>query len=205
MRPMENTGAPESPGGPPPVDTLDLKGKMDRFGDLLAKSMELAEVGMNLSLSILSTVGAAAQQKIAQKLAETTETAAATGFRAPPAPSSAAPEPVDYGITNRLPLAPGGTVAISFSVNNEAATGPKDVILEVEGFAGDRTGLMLPLDSLSVSPASGAIAPMDFEKFVLRGIVPADAAPDVYRGAVAVVSDTVIRIPVWLVVESAPA
>jgi hypothetical protein len=48
-----------------------------------------------------------------------------------------------------------------------------------------------------------SIAPMDFEKFVLTGTLPADAPPDVYRGSVIVGSTDEMSIPVRLVVGAA--
>ena len=44
------------------------------------------------------------------------------------------------------------------------------------------------------------IAPVDFEKFVLKGVVPETVPPDVYRGVVVVRSDKDLFIPVVLVV-----
>ena len=41
---------------------------------------------------------------------------------------------------------------------------------------------------------------MDFDKFVLTGTLPAEAPPDVYRGAVIVHSTDEMSIPVRLLV-----
>jgi hypothetical protein len=43
---------------------------------------------------------------------------------------------------------------------------------------------------------------MDFEKFVLEGVIPAGTSPDIYRGSVLVESDANIAIPVWIHVQA---
>jgi hypothetical protein len=58
----------------------------------------------------------------------------------------------------------------------------------------------LDASAFSVRPAQKTIAPVDFEKFVLQVELPADTAPDIYRGAVVVTSGSELRIPVILVV-----
>ena len=118
-----------------------------------------------------------------------------------PTRESPAPEPEPaYGITNRLPLTPGGAVKISFSVNNDSMTEPKKVDLRIEGFTGDSHGGRLDASTFTVKPAQKMIAPVDFDKFILQGPVPADTLPDVYRGAVTVASENELKIPVVLVV-----
>ena len=92
-------------------------------------------------------------------------------------------------------------VSISFSINNDSAVAPKQVSLRVEPFTGERSGAMLPPESLLVTPASIAIAPMDFEKFVLVGAIPEMSPPDTYNGSIAVTAEDSMRIPVLLVVE----
>ena len=74
-------------------------------------------------------------------------------------------------------------------------------MLAVEAFAGERTGALLSPSALAVSPNAAAIAPMDFEKFVLHGAIPPETPPDVYDGAVTVGAEGGMRIPVQLVVE----
>jgi hypothetical protein len=186
------------PAAEPPTgggDALDLKARLQRFGEILARGLDLAEAGMNLGLTIASTVGTAAQQKISERLFDTGGEPAA-----PPQSHPAEPEPPSFGITNRLPVVAGGAVSISFSINNESATAEKRVLLRLEGFAGDR-GQMLPADGFRFVPAEAAIAPMDFEKFVIEGTIPAGAVPDIYRGRVLVQSDADIAIPVWIAVQ----
>ncbi|MGH7070273.1 MAG: hypothetical protein ACREFO_09685, partial [Acetobacteraceae bacterium] len=56
---------------PPPesaaADPLELKARLDRFGEILARGLDLAEAGMTLGLTMLGTVGAAAQDKIIER------------------------------------------------------------------------------------------------------------------------------------------
>ena len=117
---------------------------------------------------------------------------AAGGRATPPQPEPA------YGITNRLPLLPGGPVQISSSINNDFMTEPKKVEFRVEGFTGDTHGTQISAELFKVKPAQKTIAPVDFEKFFLNGTLPADAPPDIYRGWVVVTSDAELRIPVLL-------
>jgi hypothetical protein len=187
----------------------ELRQRLDQVGTILAKGLDLAEAGVSLGVTIISRVGVAASQKIREGMD------AAASANAAPAASDAgtqtrtqpvaiaepATEPeAAFGITNRLPLTPGGSFKISFSVNNDSMTEPKKVELRVEGFTGDATGARLDASAFAVKPALKTIAPVDFEKFALQGAIPADVQSDVYRGAVTVASDSELRIPVVLVV-----
>jgi len=205
--------APPANGGaagstPPPESAADqseseLKARLDRLGNLLGKGFDLAEAGLSLGLTMVGTLGAAAHKKIIEKVLDA----------AAPAPQSA-PDPVagtpanapaqtsaPFGITNRLRLAPGMAVSVSFSINNDTAAAPKQVTLRVEPFTGERTGTLLPPSCLAVSPEAASVAPMDFEKFVLRGVIPDHSPPDIYNGCIAVGAEDPMRIPVVLVVE----
>jgi hypothetical protein len=190
---------------PPPADDgLDLRARLDRLGDLLGKGLDLAEAGLSLGLTVASTLGAAAQQKIFEKMMDASASEPAAPAAAPPAATGAATPPAAqpaFGITNRLRLAPGTAVSISFSINNDSAAAPKQVALRIEPFTGERTGAMLPPASLSVTPEATAIAPMDFEKFVLRGTIPETSPADIYHGSIAVSAEDNMRIPVLLVIE----
>jgi hypothetical protein len=191
---------------------FNLGGRLDQFGTILAKGLDLAEAGVSLGVTILGRVGAAAQQQ----LRERAESAVAPDLRpdasasaraqqagnwpaASGAPTPQAPQDPGYCITNRLPLLPGGPVQISFSINNDSMTEPKKVEARVEGFTGEAHGATISADLFKVKPAQKTIAPVDFEKFFLNGKVPPDAPPDVYRGWVVIASDTELRIPVLLV------
>lgn len=206
-RPQQET-ASEPPGGD--ASGPGLRGKVDQVGTLLSKGLDLAEAGLNLGVTLVSRVGTAAQHQILERfMAQAGEAAAAAASpvaepEPAPVPASAAPaaEPESYGITNRLPLVPGGEVRVSFSINNDSMEAPKKVALSLEGFVGDAHGRRLNPAGFAVRPAKKTIAPMDFEKFVLEGLLPPKAPPDVYRGWIVVSSDSELRIPVWLVVSS---
>jgi hypothetical protein len=173
----------------------EFRQRLDQVGAILAKGLDLAEAGVGLGVTIISRVGTAATQKIREGM-----DGAAVANPPPSEPDAVTePEPA-YGITNRLPLTPGGSVKISFSVNNESMTEPKKVELRVEGFAGDAQGGHLDASGFSVKPSTKTIGPVDFEKFVLQCSVPSTAQPDVYRGAIVVTSENELRIPVVLVV-----
>lgn len=189
-------------------DGLDLKARLDRFGDLLGKGLDLAEAGLSLGLTVASTLGAAAQQKIFEKMMETATAEPATPAPAAPVTPAGQPMPAPnaqpraLGITNRLRIAPGMPVSVSFSINNDNAAAPKQVALRVEPFTGERSGAMLPPASLAVTPEAAVIAPMDFEKFVLTGAIPETSPADIYHGSIAVVAEDSMRIPVLLVIEA---
>ena len=180
---------------------LDLRHRLDQVGAILAKGLDLAEAGVSLGVTIIGRVGAAAQQQLLRERAP-----GAGAMPTPPAAPQAgeaeqyAPAESDYGITNRLPLTPGGATKISFSVNNDSTVEVKKVDLRVEGFTGDAHRKRLDASAFSVKPAQKTIAPVDFEKFVLQGALPADTPPDIYRGAVVVSAGSELRIPVVLVV-----
>jgi hypothetical protein len=200
-----NHDAPRDQANPAGVE---LRQRLDQIGNILAKGLDLVEAGASLGVTIVSRIGVAAQQKIREGTDAAAGVAPAQPGTGPAAqvqtyseaePPATEAEPA-FGITNRLPLTPGGTVRISFSVNNDSMTEPKKVELRVEGFTGDSQGTRLDASAFTVKPPRKVIAPVDFEKFILQGPVPADAPPDVYRGMVTVVSGNELKIPVVLVV-----
>jgi len=176
---------------------VELRERLDQVGTILAKGLDLAEAGVSLGVTILSRVSVAAQQKIREGLDAANQPPASEP--APAAEPPPEPEP-EYGLTNRLPLVPGAEVKISFSVNNDSMTDVKKVDLSVRGFAGDNENGSLDATIFSIKPAQKTIAPVDFEKFVLQGVLPGTIVPDVYRGVVIVASDKDLAIPVILVV-----
>jgi hypothetical protein len=195
-----NAGAEAVDKPPGPVAGVELRERLDQMGTILAKGLDLAEAGVSLGATILNRVSLAAQQKIREGLD-------AAGQPQPAPPSAAPEEPVEpgeadaaYGLANRLPVTPGGEVSISFSVNNDSMTEVRKVEFKVQGFAGESRQAALDAAAFAVKPAQKTIAPVDFEKFVLKGAVPETAPPDVYRGVVVVRSDKDLFIPVVLVV-----
>ena len=210
--PNGNSGpaGPEAPGKPPPSGPgagVDLRERLDQMGTILAKGLDLAEAGVSLGVTILNRVSLAAQQKIREGLdsAAQSQSEAQPGARpyspgvTPDAPAESA-EADQYGLTNRLPLTPGGEVRISFSVNNDSVTDVRKVEFKVQGFAGESQQAAIDASAFAVKPGHKTIAPVDFEKFVLKGVVPETTPPDVYRGVVVVHSDKDLFIPVILVV-----
>lgn len=199
---------PEVPGKPPPGPGagVDLRERIDQMGTILAKGLDLAEAGVSLGVTILNRVSLAAQQKIREGLdsAAQSQSGAQPGTQPgaqvmPDAPAESA-EADQYGLTNRLPLTPGGEVRISFSVNNDSVTDVRKVEFKVQGFAGESQQAAIDASAFAVKPGQKTIAPVDFEKFVLKGVVPETTPPDVYRGVVVVHSDKDLFIPVILVV-----
>ena len=211
--PNGNSGpaGPEVPGKPPPSGPgagVDLRERLDQMGTILAKGLDLAEAGVSLGVTILNRVSLAAQQKIREGLDSAAQSqseaqpGAQSGAHAgvtPDAPAESA-EADQYGLTNRLPLTPGGEVRISFSVNNNSVTDVRKVEFKVQGFAGKSQQAAIDASAFAVKPGQKTIAPVDFEKFVLKGVVPETTPPDVYRGVVVVHSDKDLFIPVILVV-----
>jgi hypothetical protein len=182
---------------------VDLRERIDQMGTILAKGLDLAEAGISLGVTILNRVSLAAQQKIREGL----DSAAQAQSGAQPGPPGVTPDApaesaeVDqYGLTNRLPLTPGGEVRISFSVNNDSVTDVRKVEFNVQGFAGESQQAAIDASAFAVKPGQKTIAPVDFEKFVLKGVVPETTPPGVYRGVVVVHSDKDLFIPVILVV-----
>jgi hypothetical protein len=196
-----NAAAADAADKPPgPAAGVELRERLDQMGTILAKGLDLAEAGVSLGATILNRVSLAAQQKIREGLD-------AAGQPQPAAPGPAPEEPVEpgeaeaaYGLANRLPLTPGGEVSISFSINNDSMTEVRRVEFKVQGFAGETRQAAIDAATFAVKPAQKTIAPVDFEKFVLKGVVPETIPPDVYRGVVVVRSDKDVFIPVVLVV-----
>jgi hypothetical protein len=178
----------------------DLSGRAEQLGQIIVKTLDLAEAGLSLGITVLSRAGTAAQEALNER----------APAQAPPNVNVAdgRPEPAledDEGffLTNRLPLAPGGDVQVSFSITNDSLVEPKRVHLRVEGLLGEQREARIDADAFAVRPMRKSIAPMDFEKFVLTGTLPADAPPDVYLGSVIVGSTDEMSIPVRLVVGAA--
>jgi hypothetical protein len=183
----------------------------------MAKGLDLAEAGLTFGLNLVQKLGTTVQDQVIGKIAE-----AGKSFvqRAPdysrsqesePSNAGAGDETARYapgsasaggfgGISNRLPLFPGSTVHVSFSINNESAQAEKKVSVRLEGLVGELSGATLQASRFPVQPAEIRIKPLDFEKFVITGVVPATARSDAYSGWIVVTGDDTLRIPVKLVV-----
>lgn len=209
-QPSEDKAANQSPNvHAQPVSSTVARGRLDQLGAIVTKGLDLAEASVSLGVTILTRVGSAAQRGLREMTPAAPEGApmerqpeSTVGSGPPDASDNAAPTPEsEFGITNRLPLMPGGAVRISFSVNNDSLTEPKTVELKVDGFVGDAHGERIDATAFGVSPASKTIAPADFEKFILRGQLPATLSGDIYRGAITVGAESELVIPVVLVVN----
>lgn len=188
--------------------TVRRQGRVGQIGDLLDKGVTLLDVGLGLGATLVGRIGDVAQNQIFERFMSQAAAANPSMAAAPPSPApemapTPSPEPETYGIRNRLPLLPGGRVGISFSISNDSIEAPKKVTLSLDGFVGDTHGHRLDIGDFMVKPARKTIAPMDFARFALEGVLLPNIPPDVYRGWVIVGSDTELRIPVWLVVSSA--
>jgi hypothetical protein len=200
--------AGETPGGQSTAGAApdERRDSVAKVGALFGRSIDLVEAGLNLGVTFFTQVGAVAQKQLFDRLANITAGSAAPMAAGPPSAmppdaAAAAPEPEAYGIRNPLPLLPGARVHVPFSINNNSMETPNKLSLRVEGFTGDAQGHGFDAALFAVKPAHRTIAPMDFEKFVLEGVLPQNVQPDVYHGCVIVSSDTELRIPVSLVVS----
>jgi hypothetical protein len=194
-----------------PSRSTGPRGQADQLKAILSKGLDLAEASLSLGLTVINRVGAAAQEQVLSITRSSRATRASApgvergdevepGTPVPPrTPDAAVPEEPQYCITNRLPLAPGSPVKVSFSINNDSLATPKKVSLRIEGFVGETEGARIARDGFTVTPSRRTIAPMDFEKFVLQGALPPDAPPDIYQGWVVVSSGDDFRIPIRLV------
>jgi hypothetical protein len=195
-------------------------GRPDQFGAIFAKGLDLAEASLSLGLTMINRVGAAAQNQMERMMSAMPQEGAihdpATHAHAPHPTAAAVPQAMggpgmsaapaseepQYAITNRIPVAPGGSVRIPFSINNDSVSSPKTVMLKAVGFTGEIEGTQLDATQFVVKPSRRRIAPMDFEKFVLEGTIPADLPSDVYHGAIVILSGQELSIPVRLVVQA---
>ncbi len=185
----------------------------------MTKGLDLAEAGLSLGLNLVERFGATIQDQVSSRLAQARDAlAGATGAPsqasapaetetgAPPPPSSSArpgPSAAPFsGVTNRLPLFPGSPVRVSFSINNDSADAPRQVQLQLEGLIGELSGTQLDPRQFAIEPAAREIAPMDFEKFVITGLVPMGVKSDAYSGWIIVSGQHQLRIPLRLVITA---
>lgn len=190
-------------------------GLTDQVGAVMSKLLELAEAGVDLGTNVVSLLNSLAQNQLNEAVHP-----GEGAFRVAPPPGSpesmAAPGPsahtesmaeappatpdASYCIINRLPLPPGSPVQVSFSINNDLPQTKRKLHVSAGGFLGAANGFEFDDRSFAVQPTEKTIAPMDFEKFVLKGKIPKNAPEDSYNGWVTVDGDEEMRIPVVLVV-----
>jgi hypothetical protein len=180
------------------VPVPDLTGRAEQLGAIIVKTLDLAEAGLSLGITVLTRAGAAAQGALAAPPAGVQRDG-----HEPAGPQDAPAQDGDaepFFLANRVPLTPGAPVRVTFSITNDSLIEPKRVALRVGALVGELNGVRL--DVFSVRPARKTIAPMDFEKFVLVGTLPEAAPPDAYAGVVVVASTDEMSIPVRLMVEA---
>jgi len=197
-----------------------LFGKSDQINATFSKGLDLAEAGLSLGLTLINRFGTMVQDSVLEKFSGVLSSAPGPssqgdspsngpdGSQTPSPPSAQdtdesleAQDPSSY-IVNRLPLSPEQPVSVSFSINNDSLEASKKVKVAVEGFVGFTHGQSFSAKGFSVTPSSKVIAPMDFEKFVLKGKLPAGLQADIYQGRIIVMADQAFDIPVKLMVTS---
>ena len=183
-----------------------------QIGALMSKSLDLAEASLTLGLNFVQRLGSTVQEQVIDRLSHVGQSfaqpAAEPGQRTQARDSEpeAAPQPKPAparpfaGVMNQQPLFPGSAVRVSFSINNDSPSAEKKVALKLEALEGEISHTRLAGSALSIQPASATIAQMDFEKFIIRGLVPMDTRNDAYQGWIVVSGDEQLRIPLRLVI-----
>jgi hypothetical protein len=189
--PKETKAPPDKPSPRPSAQMTSL----------VSKVLELADAGVGLGINVISLLNTLARSQVTG--AAPTEQQP-PGDERPPAPPEDSPHaeaPRNYCIVNRRPLRPGGAVQVSFSINNDLPDAAKKLRVTAKGFVGAARGFSFDGAGFSVNPSEKLIDPMDFERFVLTGSIPADAPEDSYNGWILVDGDEQMRIPVVLLVS----
>jgi len=169
---------------------------------LASKLIDLADAGVGLGINMISLINSYAQHQLKADSPEAADAPPPSQQPVPREQSAARPAGERaYCIVNRTALQPGGSVRVAFSINNERPDVSRHLHVSVLGFTGATSGASLPQDHFSIDPSERVIEPVDFDKFVLTGSVPADAPPDSYSGWVLVSGDEEMRIPVMLLVS----
>lgn len=205
----------------------ELPDNRAHFEEVVNKGLDLAEAGIGIGFDVVTRLGSIFKGQVFDKIGSSgmlnpvmgnSAASHADNHRAPETPPPYAQHggqtgqpPGDtaqgggtapaYYLFNRLPLSPGAGVTLSFSVNNDSLTADKIIRISVEGFVGETRQAVLDAGAFSVTPNEISIAPADFEKFVLRGIIPAMAPADNYHGWLVLSEQGEYRIPVVLSVS----
>jgi hypothetical protein len=185
--------------------------------ELVNKGLDLTETGIGLGVNIVERLGSIFKVQIFDKISSS-ETLNSminnTSNRQPQAgqayhpeevhattsEQTATPEQANY-LINRLTLLPGGDVFLSFSINNDSMKAEKEIQLKIEPFVGKAQQYAIDASTFSITPSEIAIAPADFEKFIIKGHIPGDAPEDTYYGWIIVSEEQTYQIPVVLVVS----
>ena len=186
---------------------------------MVNKGLDLAETGIGLGVNIVARLGSIFKDQVFDKIStsemlnsvisntsdsepETEQAYYPEQTQAPATEQTATTEQISY-LFNRLPLFPGSDVSLSFSINNDSLTSEKEIQLKIEPFVGETQQYNIDISAFSVTPSETAIAPVDFEKFVIKGKIPEDAPEDTYYGWIIVSEEQTYQIPVALVVSKA--
>jgi hypothetical protein len=179
-----------------------LTDKMERLNRVLSKTIELAEAALQLGVRLVDSVGRGGREDARSRLADVDRGGSGDFGNAGEAqPSTAASGPPDNRVGNRTLLHPGAEVRIAFSINNES-TEKRTIQLQLSPLVGEARGARLAEGALKVKPERIEIEPLDFEKILLVGRIPANSLPDTYAGGIVVAgADQPISIPLRLVVS----
>lgn len=189
----------------------------DQLSSIVSKGFDLAEAGINLGINLVDKLGSVAQEQLIEKAVNIGRNFTASGdeMREEQARDTAQPYSNEGRaekespqsaevllVQNRLPLFPGITAQISFSISNYSAHKRKKVRLQVDGFWGEQQGAQIESKIFSIKPTNKLIAPMDFDKFTLTGIIPKNTISDTYSGWILVSGEEELKIPVRLTVTA---
>ena len=116
----------------------ELAGRAEQVGAIIVKTLDLAEAGLSLGITVLTRAGAAAQGALVERVPGRRGAAPAPQLPRPdpapvarashaaqPAPHAPPGEDDTFFLVNRVPLAPGGTVNVSFSITNDSLLEPQ--------------------------------------------------------------------------------
>jgi len=195
--------------------------------EMVNRGLDLAEVGIGLGVNIVARLGTIFKDQVFDKFSGSDILGSVmsdmpagqqgedanrhnqdTGFEDQTqtqnnAAASSTQEEQPYYLFNRVTLSPGGDLSLSFSINNDSLTSPKQVEITVEDFIGETKNEALDASLFSVSPDKTEIAAADFEKFTLKAKLPADIPTDTYHGRIIVEEQQIYRISVVLFVSTA--
>ena len=196
-----------------------------RIEEMVNRGLDLAEVGIGLGVNIVARLGTIFKDQVFDKFSGSDILGSVmsdmspeqqddninrnnqdTGFENQAqnnAAASSTQEEQSYYLFNRVTITPGSELSLSFSINNDSLTSPKQVKITVEKFIGETKHEELDASLFSVSPDKIEIAAADFEKFILKAKLPADIPTDTYHGRIIVEEQQIYRIPVVLFVSVA--
>lgn len=195
----------------------DLLRRTEQISSIVTKGLDLAEASIRLGINLINKFGSTAQGQIIDRITGPVFQGAEPHQQRPEEPRPQAPgyqygeeagipQPPDAHrslyIVNRLPLFPTSPVHLSFSINNDSASLAKKICLELEDFIGATHRFKIKSKMFSIKPSDIVIAPMDFEKFVLTGKIPAGAPADSYNSWIKVQGEEELKIPVILAVST---